>query len=74
MVLLNCSGPHSDLNTFTYDELLPICNITVKVKTENKPERVVRQPENLQLDFEWDGEYTVVKLEKLEIMSVITLD
>ncbi|MFQ8952991.1 MAG: hypothetical protein ACLR56_08290 [Oscillospiraceae bacterium] len=45
-----------------------------KGQTENKPERVVRQPENLQLDFEWDGEYTVVKLEKLEIMSVITLD
>lgn len=74
VVLLNCSGPHSDPNTFTYDELLPICDITVKVKTENKPEKVVRQPENLQLDFEWDGEYTVVKLEKLEMMSVITLD
>ena len=74
VALLNCSGPHSDLNTFTYDELLPICDLQVKLRLDEKPKKVVLQPGGEELNFVWDGKYVTVPVDKVSVLNVITVE
>lgn len=69
--LINGSGPHNNPNTITFDEILPLNNIEVDIRCVKKPEKIMLQPENTPLEFEYENSVAKLKLEKLELYSII---
>ncbi|UFH56623.1 hypothetical protein [Spirosoma sp. KNUC1025] len=72
--LINTSGRHADPQVFTYDEVPPLNNLTVRLRTTKKPNRIVQQPENRVLPIRYaDGVATVI-VPRLDIHSVLVVD
>ena len=69
--LINGSGPHNNPNTITFDEILPLNNIEVDIRCVKKPEKIMLQPENTPLEFEYENSVAKLKLEKLELYNII---
>lgn len=72
--LINGSGAHNSPTTLTFDEILPLCNITIEIRCDKKPERIMLQPENKVLDFEYSNGLAILRLEKLELYDILIVE
>ena len=71
--LINGSGPHSDPDTYTFDEIPAIGPVTITIRCDKKPERMVLQPRNEELPFEYaDGIATVI-VGRIEIYEILVV-
>ncbi|WP_332368494.1 hypothetical protein [Spirosoma telluris] len=72
--LINTGGRHADPQVFTYDEVPPLTNLTVRLRTDKKPKRIVQQPENKSLPIRYaDGMATVI-VPQLGVHSVLMVE
>lgn len=72
--LINTGGRHADPQVYTYDEVPPLANLTVRLRTDMKPKRIVQQPENRALPIRYaDGVATVV-VPQLTLHSVLVVE
>lgn len=72
--LLNVAGAHDAKNTFAYDEIPPLRNLTVRLAATRKPSAVVLLPENKPLPFAWKAGEVVVTVPELHLHEVLRLD
>jgi hypothetical protein len=72
--LINTGGRHADPRVFTYDEVPPLPNLTITIRTEKKPSRIVQQPENKVLPYTYRAGVTTVNVPKLMIHSVLMVE
>ncbi len=72
--LINTSGPHSNKFIHVFDEIPTLRNIEVTVKVDSKPSKVVLQPENRELEYEFNAGQINFKIAELEIHSVIVIE
>ena len=74
--LTNTSGIYSEIRLRAYDEIPPLANIKITVKTEKEPKNVVLQPENIIPDYKYDSQTQnlTVKIESLHIHSIIIIE
>ena len=72
--LINTGGRHADPQVFTYDEVPPLSNLTITVRTEKKPGRIVQQPENKALPYTYRAGVATVTVPKLMIHSVLIVE
>ncbi len=72
--LINTGGRHADPRVFTYDEVPPISNLAITVRTANKPIRIVQQPENKVLPFTYQAGTATVTVPTLMIHSVLIVE
>lgn len=73
--LINSGGTHKSNQIITYDEIPPLYNIGMKIKLDQKPRRIIQQPENLELAFSWDANLGAqVIVPKLHLHSVIVVE
>lgn len=55
------------------EDVIPLYDLPVAVKTAEQPDRVYLVPEGTDLSFEWDGQYASFRLPKLNGHQIICL-
>lgn len=72
--LINTGGKHADPNVFSYDELAPLTNLTVKIRTDTKPKRIVQQPEDKPLAMTYANGIATVQVPSLAVHSILLVN
>lgn len=72
--LINTGGRHADPRVFTYDEVPPLSNLTITLRTGKKPGKITQQPENKTLPFTYQAGIATVTVPKLMIHSVLIVE
>ncbi|AUD03438.1 type 1 glutamine amidotransferase family protein [Spirosoma pollinicola] len=72
--LINTGGRHADPQVFTYDEVPPLTNLTVRIRADKKPNRIVQQPENRSLPVQYANGIATVTVPKLAVQSVLVVE
>jgi hypothetical protein len=71
--LINVAGEHTNQSAIAYDLVPALTDLTVSIKTQTKPSRIILQPENKEIEFSFlDGKSTV-RIPKLEIHSILEI-
>jgi hypothetical protein len=71
--LINVAGEHTNQTAIAYDQVPPLTDLTVSVKTPAKPAKIVMQPEGKELKFSYSGGKSTVLIPKLEIHSILEI-
>ncbi|GAB3541637.1 hypothetical protein [Spirosoma fluminis] len=72
--LINTGGKHTNPQVFSYDELPPLANLTVRIRLDKKPQRIVQQPENKQLAVTYANGIATVRVPSLAIHSILVVN
>lgn len=72
--LINTGGRHADPQVFTYDEVPPLTNLIVQIRTDKKPKRIVQQPENRSLPVRFDNGIATVMVPQLPLHSALVVE
>ncbi|AKD57595.1 type 1 glutamine amidotransferase family protein [Spirosoma radiotolerans] len=72
--LINTGGRHADPQVFTYDEVPPLTNLTVRLRTDKKPARIIQQPENKSLPIRYANGIATVIVPELAVHSVLVVE
>lgn len=72
--LINTGGRHADPQVFTYDEVPSLTNLTVRLRTDRKPTRIVQQPENKALPIRYANGIATVIVPELAVHSVLIVE
>ncbi|WP_428654073.1 hypothetical protein [Runella sp.] len=68
--LINMAGNHANKAIHSNDEIPPLYNLQVSVKTPRRPHQIVLQPENKPLSFAYKNGEAVFIISKLAIHSI----
>jgi len=68
--LINMAGNHANKSIHSNDEIPPLNNLQVSVKTPHRPRQVILQPENKPLPFAYKNGKAVFIISKLAIHSI----
>jgi hypothetical protein len=71
--LINAGGNYNSDKVSTYDELPPLRNLTLKIRSSQKPLRMVQQPEGKVLAFTYTEGVATVKVPEVAVHAVITV-
>lgn len=69
--LVNGGGSHADTRSATDDRIAPALDIELSVALKDEPDALVLQPEGRKLDFEWRHGRAYVRIDRIDIHSVI---
>ncbi len=69
--LINVSGEHTNQNALAYDEVPPINDISVSIRSDAKPSRILLQPGNKALEFTYGNGHSRVVVPELELHNII---
>ena len=72
--LINTGGRHADPQVFTYDEVPPLTDLTVRIRTDKKPTRIVQQPENKPLPFAYVNGVATLTVPKVAMHSILVVE
>ncbi|MDR3627837.1 MAG: hypothetical protein P4L45_13430 [Ignavibacteriaceae bacterium] len=72
--LINMSGPHANTSISRYDSIPQIGPLTIKVKLDKAPEKVMLQPENIPLKYSYSNGEMVTEVEHLDVHSIIVIE
>jgi alpha-L-fucosidase len=71
--LINMAGNHANKAIHSSDEIPPLYNLRVAVKTPQRPRQIVLQPENKPLPFAYKNGESVFTISKLAIHSIVEI-
>ena len=69
--LMNIAGEHANSKAIGFDEIPPLHNLTVELKTPVKPSKIILQPEGRSLDIDFKKGVSKVIVPELEIYSIL---
>ena len=72
--LINVAGEHTNQSAIAYDQVPPLTDLTVSLKTSAKPAKIVLQPEGKEMQFTWSDGKSTVLIPKLEIHSILEIE
>lgn len=72
--LVNSGGVHSDIAYDSFDEILPVCNIFVKVNVKSEPKRVMLQPDNIPVEYSFKDGVVEFNIGKVHIHEIVELE
>ena len=72
--LINVLGPHENANYRTYDFVPKLCDVTVRVHSDRRPDAITLCPEGTPLPFTWQNGEAVFTVPSLEIHSVAKIE
>lgn len=72
--LVNTAGEHANEKVYVLDEIPSIGPLTVSIRTPNRPQKIMLQPENIPVDFTYEEGTTQVTVPELKIHSIIVID
>lgn len=71
--LVNAGGNYNSDKVSTYDELPALRNLTLKIRSSQKPLRIIQQPEQRPLAFSYDRGVVTVKVPEVGIHSILVV-
>lgn len=71
--LINMTGNHANKAIHSSDEIPPLYNLRVAVKTPQRPRQIVLQPENKPIAFAYKNGESVFIISKLAIHSIVEI-
>ncbi len=71
--LINANGNHSNPNSITEAVIPPVLDVRLSVKTDTMPQKLVLQPENKPLDFEYKDGRVYFDIDRINIHSIVEL-
>jgi hypothetical protein len=72
--LINMSGPHADTRVARYDNIPSIGPLTVKIRTDKKPSKVMLQPGNFPMKYLYSNGMVTTTVDKINIHSIIVVE
>lgn len=72
--LINTSGPHKNLEVYTFDDFPAIGPLKVSVKLDKKPKSVRLQPENIKMKTRFRDGILQCEIPRLEIHQIIVIE
>jgi len=72
--LINMSGPHANTRVARYDNIPAIGPLVVKIRTENKPSKVMLQPGNRSLKYSYSNGMVTTTVDKVDIHSILVVE
>jgi hypothetical protein len=72
--LINVAGNHQSQNTIGYDEVPPLKDIQISLRSENRPESIILQPEGKRLKFKYLKDRSIVQLPELKLHSILEIN
>jgi hypothetical protein len=69
--LINVSGEHTNQNALAYDEVPPIHDIHVSIRSDAKPSQILLQPGNTVLEFVYKNGRSSLTIPELPLHSII---
>jgi hypothetical protein len=71
--LINMTGNHANKAIHSSDEISPLYNLRMSIKTPQRPRQIVLQPENKPLSFAYKNGESVFIISKLAIHSIVEI-
>lgn len=69
--LVNIAGEHTNQNAIGYDEIPALKDLTISIKTDKKPARLLLQPEGIELMVDFQKGVSTVVVPELKIHSIL---
>lgn len=69
--LVNIAGEHTNQNAIGYDEIPALKDLTISIKTDKKPARLLLQPEGIELIVDFQKGVSTVVVPELKIHSIL---
>jgi hypothetical protein len=69
--LINVAGEHTSQQAIGYDEVPPLQNLRVVIRTSGKPSRIILQPGGSELPFTWSDGLCELLISELKIQNVL---
>jgi len=69
--LINVAGEHTNQNAIGYDEIPSIKDLTVMMKTAQKPSKIILQPDGRELQIDYQNGVSKVMVPELKIHSIL---
>ncbi len=71
--LVNTAGDCRNENVYTYDDIPPVGPVSITVRTNRKPNKVLQEPAGTELDYSYNDSMVSVTLPRIEIHEIISL-
>ena len=71
--LINVAGEHTNQMAIGYDEIPSLKNLTVSIRTTEKPAKILLQPEGKELKIDFQNGISKVVVSELAIHSVLEI-
>lgn len=71
--LINMAGPHRDVNVYTFDDIPAVGPLTVRIRLDKKPQRILRQPGDEAMQFTWADGVAELTLPRLAIHDILVV-
>lgn len=72
--LVNMAGPHADDKVHVFDEIPVVGPLTITIRCEEQPQRIMSQPSGTELPLTWSEGKATLTLPCLEIHEVIIIE
>jgi hypothetical protein len=69
--LVNVAGEHTNKNAIGYDEIPSLRDLTIYIRTAQKPTKIILQPDGRELEFDYQKEVAKVIVPELKIHSIL---
>ena len=69
--LVNGNGAHANPRSVTEDSLAPVVNVKLSVKADFMPKKVLLQPGNIPVEFEYINNRIYFKIDRIDIHNVV---
>lgn len=71
--LINANGGHASLSAATEDFIPPVVDVTLSIKWDAAPEKVILQPEGRELLFEYRDGCVFVNIDRVDIHDIVEI-
>lgn len=72
--LINMSGEHANKNVARYNEIPVVGPLTIRIRLESRPKKVMLQPENRLLKYSYSNGIMETTIDRLLIHSIIVIE
>ena len=69
--LINANGGHSDAGCISEDSIPPVVDISLSIQADAPPEKLLLQPENKRIDFEYKNGRIYCSIDRVNIHNII---
>lgn len=71
--LVNVAGEHTNQSAIGYDQVSALHDLTVSISSKSKPSKIVLQPREIKMDFDYKNGVSTLVVPKIEVHSILEI-
>lgn len=71
--LINTNEFYCDKKGCAFDDIAPVCGLTIAVRCEHAPASVMLEPEHIPAQYTYDGTYLHIAVDRVDIHTIIEI-